>query len=160
ITTTGTALAVTEATAAAPAAPVPSDAHIRGAWSTVSSWPIMPIHAVLLPDGRVLTYGTDSSGRQTAFFNYDVWDPAQGPGAGHLPLPNGTGADSFCGLHLVLPQTTGGVLLAGGDNWTGTSTTNGGNNTSNLFDYRNNTLARGNVMNRARWYSTTTTLLN
>src|SRR5215470_8563686 len=72
-TRTDTTLAVS---AAAPSSPVPSDAHIRGAWSAVSSWPIMPIHAVLLPDGRVLTYGTDATGRQTAFFNYDVWDPA------------------------------------------------------------------------------------
>src|SRR5262245_4333247 len=125
--TTGTdaALATTEpdaalaVTAAAINPTAPSDAHLRGAWSAVSSWPIMPIHAVLLPDGRVLTYGTDASGRQTAFFNYDVWDPAQGPGAGHLTLPNGTGADTFCGAQLVLPQTSGDVLLAGGDNWTG-----------------------------------------
>jgi hypothetical protein len=159
-TDTVAAVAAPDVTATAISASVPSDAHIRGAWSAVSNWPIMPIHAVLLPDGRVLTYGTDASGRQTAFFNYDVWDPAQGPGAGHLTLPNGTGADTFCGAQLVLPQTSGGVLLAGGDNWTGSSTTNTGNNTSNLFDYHNNTLARGNTMNRARWYSTTTTLLN
>jgi hypothetical protein len=156
-TSTDTALAVT---AAAPTGSVPRDAHLKGMWSAVTSWPIMPIHAVLLPDGRVLTYGTDASGKATAFFSYDVWDPAQGPGAGHLTLPNGTGADTFCGAQLVLPQTSGRVLLAGGDNWTGSGVNNTGNNTSNLFDFHNNTLARGNHMNRARWYATTTTLLD
>ena len=51
-------------------------------------------------------------------------------------------------------------MIAGGDNWTGTGTTNTGNNNSNLFDYGNNTLTRYNNMNRARWYSSSTTLLN
>ena len=118
------------------------------------------IHAVLLPEGRVLTYGTDTNGRQTGFFTYDVWDPAAGLGAGHLTLPNGTGTDIFCGSQLVLPHSGGGVLLAGGDNWTGTGTTNTGNNNSNIFDSTTNTLTRAANMNRARWYSTATTLAN
>ena len=81
-------------------------------------------------------------------------------GAGHLTLPNGTGTDIFCGSQLVLPHSGGGVLLAGGDNWTGTGTTNTGNNNSNIFDPITNTLTRANNMNRARWYSTATTLAN
>ena len=47
-------------------------------------WPLIPIHAVLLGDGRVLTYGTDGSGKQTGYFIYDVWSPgynAANPGA-------------------------------------------------------------------------------
>ena len=50
-------------------------------WSPVTPWPVIGIHAVLLPEGRVLTYGTDTNGRQTGFFTYDVWDPAAGPWA-------------------------------------------------------------------------------
>jgi len=42
------------------------------------NWPIMPIHAVLLPDGRVLSYGTEPNGTQTAFYHYDVWYPQSG----------------------------------------------------------------------------------
>jgi hypothetical protein len=135
---------------------LPGDAYLRGRWSQVAPWPLIAIHAVLLPDGRVLTYGTDSNGRQTGFFTYDVWDPASGD---HLTLPNGTGTDIFCGSQLVLPLS-GTVLLAGGDNWTGTNTTNSANNDSNLFDPASSTLARGADMNRARWYSTATTLAN
>jgi hypothetical protein len=138
---------------------IPADAHLRGAWSAVGDWPVIAVHMVLLPDGRVMSFGTDSTGRQTGFFNYDVWDSAEGLGGGHLTLPNGTGTDVFCSSQLLLPQG-GSVFVAGGDNWTGTSTTNTGNNNSNLFDYGSNALSRGNNMNRARWYSSSTTLLN
>jgi len=140
--------------------PIPPDAHLKGMWSPVTPWPVIGIHAVLLPEGRVLTYGTDTNGRQTGFFTYDVWDPSAGLGAGHLTLPNGTGTDIFCGSQLVLPHSGAGVLLAGGDNWTGSGTTNTGNNNSNIFDPATNTLTRANNMNRARWYSTATTLAN
>ncbi|HEV3007674.1 MAG TPA: PA14 domain-containing protein [Burkholderiales bacterium] len=146
--------------AGAQTGPIPADAHLKGMWSPVTPWPVIGIHAVLLPEGRVLTYGTDTNGRQTGFFTYDVWDPAAGLGAGHLTLPNGTGTDIFCGSQLVLPHSGAGVLLAGGDNWTGTSTTNTGNNNTNIFNSTANTLTRANNMNRARWYSTATTLAN
>ena len=92
-----------------------------GAWSTVRSWPLIAVHAVLIPDGRVLTYGTSASGQQTAIFIYDVWDPSQGLDAGHTTLPNQTGVDIFCSSQVVLPSG-GQVFIAGGDNWTGTST--------------------------------------
>lgn len=47
---------------------VPAAAHAGngvGAWSagTAAAWPLIPIHAVLLPDGRVLTYGTNPDGK-------------------------------------------------------------------------------------------------
>ena len=147
------------ATAFTPTTPIPSDAHQRGMWSPVKPWPLIPVHAVLMPDGRVMSYGTDGSGRQTGYFLFDVWDPAGGLDGGHLTLPNGTGTDIFCGSQVVLPGGDA-VFLAGGDNWTGTATTNTGNNNSNLFSPATNTLARGNNMNRARWYSSSTTLLN
>jgi hypothetical protein len=113
---------------------------------------------VLLPDGRVLTYGTDGSGKQTGYFIYDVWDASAGlaPDA-HLTLPNSTQTDVFCDAQIVLPQS-GNVLLAGGDNWTGTSTTNKGNNNSDVFSPGDNTLTRSGNMNRPRWYASPTTL--
>jgi hypothetical protein len=138
---------------------IPTDAHLKGAWSAVGTWPVIAIHMVLTPDGRVLSYGTDGTGRQTGMFIYDVWDVALGLGGGHLTLSNGTGTDIFCSSQLVLPQG-GSVFVAGGDNWTGTGTTNTGNNNSNLFDYNANALTRGNNMNRPRWYSSSTMLLN
>jgi YVTN family beta-propeller protein len=134
--------------------------NITGGWDpTVYSWPLIPVHAVLMPDSRIMTYGTDGTGKQTGFFIYDVWDINSGLDAGHLTLPNVTNTDIFCGSQLVLPQG-GQVFLAGGDNWTGTGTTNTGNRNSNIFSISGNTLDRGSDMNRARWYSSSTALLN
>jgi hypothetical protein len=73
--------------------------NVRGAWTAPFSWPLISAHAVLTPDGRVLTYGTDGNGKQTGFFIYDVWDPAAGAtGAGHqhrhlLQLPDHPAAE-------------------------------------------------------------------
>ncbi len=139
---------------------VPASANNTvGAWSTVHSWPLIAVHAVLMPDGRVLSYGTTASGQQTGNFIYAVWDPSAGLDAGHLTLPNNTGTDIFCSSQVVVPQGNQ-VFIAGGDNWTGAGTNNQGNNNSNTFDYTNNTLTRNNDMNRARWYSSSIALPN
>jgi hypothetical protein len=58
-----------------------------------------------------------------------LWDINAGLNGGHLTLDNVTNTDIFCGSQVVLPQG-GQVFLAGGDNWTGTGTTNTGNNNS------------------------------
>jgi len=142
-----------------PPLPVPADASVRGMWSDVYSWPIIAVHSVLLPDGRVMTYGSDTTGLQTGHANYDVWDSSGAPDAGHLTLDNTSGTDIFCSSQLVLPQT-GNVFIAGGDVWTGTKTTNGPNNNSNLYDSASMSLTRGPNMQRARWYSSSTTLIN
>src|SRR5688572_2462854 len=114
-----------------------------------------------MPDGRVLTYGTKTSGQQTAIDTYDIWNPASGLDGGHLTLPNTSGTDLFCSSQLVLPAGSQ-VFIAGGDNWTGTGTTNTGNNNSNLISYAegNESISRQADMNRARWYSSSITLLN
>jgi YVTN family beta-propeller protein len=142
------------------ASPLVRANNVVGAWDPqLYSWPLIPVHSVLMPDSRILTYGTDGIARQTGYFIYDIWDINAGLNGGHLTLDNVTNTDIFCGSQVVLP---GGnqVFLAGGDNWTGTTTTNTGNNNSNLFTLSSNVLARGNNMNRARWYSGSTMLLN
>jgi hypothetical protein len=130
-----------------------------GEWSPPAPWPLIAIHGVITMDGRVLTYGTDGNGIQTGFFIYDVWDPSAGPAAGHVTLPNTTGTDLFCSSQVVLPQS-GNIFLAGGDNFVNGRTNNKGNNNSNVFTPGSNALARGNNMQRVRWYASTTTLLN
>ena len=61
-----------------PTTAIPADAHIKGMFSAVVNWPLIPIHVSLLPDGRVLSFGTTDTGKQTANFIYDVWDPEGG----------------------------------------------------------------------------------
>ena len=49
------------------ASPLVRANNVVGAWDpTLYSWPLIPVHAVLLPDNRVLTYGTDGIASQTA----------------------------------------------------------------------------------------------
>jgi len=131
--------------------------NVVGAWSPPAPWPLIAIHSVLTPDGRVLTYGTDGMGTQTGYFIYDVWDPSAGPAAGHVTLPNTTGTDIFCSSQVVLPS--GNIFLAGGDTFADGHTTGEANNNSNVFTDATNSLARGKNMNRPRWYASTTTLL-
>jgi YVTN family beta-propeller protein len=143
-----------------PTGTIPADASVKGMWGPVTAWPLIPVHTVVMPDGRLMTYGTRTSGQQTGFFVYDVWDPELGFGPeSHQTLSNGTGTDIFCSSQVVLPSGEG-VFIAGGDNWTGTGTTNTGNNNSNLFTPATNTLTRQSNMNRARWYSSSITLLS
>ncbi len=142
-----------------PPVAIPSDAHVRGLWSPVYNWPLISVHAVLLPDGRVLTYGSTAEGQQTAKFAYDMWDGVGSPAAGHTSFNNTSGTDIFCSAQLVLP-TTGNVFVAGGDNWLGTATGNYGNNNSNIINTATNQISRGPNMSRPRWYATATTLIN
>lgn len=133
------------------------DTYLRGSFSAVANWPLIPLHVVLLPDGRVMSYGTDGQGNQTGQFTYDVWDPSKGTGAtSHLTLPNTTGTDTFCSGQIVLPAS-GAVLLTGGD-----KTVNGVRNYSindvNLFDWRTNSLySAQQPMSFLRWYPTVLT---
>ena len=129
-----------------------------GGWSSLAKWPLIPIHAVLLGDGRVMTYGTSATGAQTGHFIYDIWDPRLGlKSTAHLTLPNTTVTDLFCSAQLVLPRS-GDVFIAGGDLWSGKHTLNVGNSDSVLFNPAANALRQGAPMNRARFYGTTTTL--
>jgi len=133
----------------------PAD-NVNGAWSNVTDWPLIPVHAVLLPDERILSYGSAANGFQTGRFIYDVWDPSGGLSGGHLTLPNQTVTDLFCSSQIVLPG--GDVFIAGGDVWNGSQVLNSANPNTNLFSPSNNTLTAQNNMSRARWYSTSTVL--
>ena len=130
-----------------------------GAWSELESWPLIPVHAAMTPDGRVLTYGTTAAGIQTGMFVYDVWDPSEGLTGGHLTLPNGTATDLFCNAQIILPGTNR-IFMAGGDLWTGARTQNKGNSNTDIFDATTNVLSRGPAMSRPRWYSSITAMLD
>ena len=158
-----------QALAAWPNTAIPATAHQMGMWGPLYDWPLVAVHAVLLPDGQVLSYGSRADGTQTGRFEVDVWDNLGTPASGHLLLPNNTGTDLFCSAQLLLPPVSASspasVFIAGGDNWTGRGTTNSGNNNSNLFtpnpgNVASSSLVQGNNMTRARWYASATTLID
>lgn len=131
----------------------------RGTFSPVLDWPLVPIHAVLTLDGRVLTYGTDENGKQGASLIYDVWDPLFGAGPeAHKLLPNRTAVDVFCGAQLTLPD--GNIGLFGGDNFIDGRTTNTPNPDITQFNLADDSLTRLGTMHRPRWYASAITLPN
>ncbi|MDR7100750.1 hypothetical protein J2X04_003131 [Lysobacter niabensis] len=132
---------------------------VKGVFSPVINWPLVGIHAVLTPDGRVLSYGTTATGVRTGYFTYDVWDPQLGlEGASHTVLPNQTAVDLFCNAQLLLPD--GNIEMWGGDvlNANTGKASLQPNDDSNLFTPLNNSLVRTGKMLRKRWYATATTM--
>jgi YVTN family beta-propeller protein len=138
----------------------PADAATKGMFGPLKSWPLIAVHGVLTTDGRVLSYGTNGDGQQTGNFIYDVWNPADDS---HVTAPNGTGVDIFCSSQLLLTNGNS-IVISGGDNWipngNGGGTNNQPNDRTTVYDVSQGTLSSGSVMNRKRWYSTSTMLLN
>lgn len=138
----------TTAAAAVPAAG--ADAHWRGAFGPAFTMPIIPIHVVLLPDGRVLSFGSGTRGQQGGFVT-SIWNPALGPTA-HTTIANGSPTDIFCAGQSVMAGS-GKVLITGGDLTIGTSR-NFSTADANVFDPDTQTLSRITAMAFPRWYPT------
>ena len=151
------------APAATGTAPVAAGAGAGGFFGPAFPWPIIPLQTALLPDGRVISWGTDEQGNQGAELLYDVWTPSLGNGTNsHTILSNTTPTDIFCAAASLLsqsPDTPGTLLITGGD------LTQGGvrgfsNNNVNIFSPANNTLTPAGQMAYARWYPSIITLSN
>ena len=153
---------VADSVVARKALPVAPLAATQGAWGPQVKWPFIPIHAVVMPDGRVMTYGSLSNGQQGGKFFYDLWDPTVGTGDdAHLLLPNTTQVDIFCSAQVVLPLT-GDLFIAGGDIFSEARgrSTNRPNNDTTIFRLGSNTIEKGEKLQVPRWYATATTLPN
>ncbi|MFZ5547421.1 MAG: galactose oxidase-like domain-containing protein [Pseudomonadota bacterium] len=133
-----------------------SDAHLVGAFGPAFGWPIIPIHTVLLADGRVLSFGADTAGEQTGLLYYALWDPALGTGPeSHLVMDNVTATDTFCAGQALLAN--GNALLVGGD-LTFEGQRNFGVADVNVFTPGDNQLTRqAQSMAYPRWYGTIVT---
>ncbi|MFO1419290.1 MAG: galactose oxidase early set domain-containing protein [Methylotetracoccus sp.] len=143
-------------TFAAPMLTAGADAHVKGAFGSPFTWPIIPIHVVQLPDGRVLSYGSDETGLQGALLKYVVWDPAQGTGSNAFTLlNNATHTDVFCGGFSVMAGS-GDVLLAGGNltDYSPGGTWNNSIDATNIFFPGTNALVNEPSMTYKRWYPT------
>jgi hypothetical protein len=150
-------LAVMAPSGTNPLAAAPAGTDPNGRWGPVEDWPMVAIHSALDSRGRVVTYGTDGNGTQTGKFIYDVWTPNRSAAFGHTTLANTTRTDIFCSLQLNRPDN-GNMMLFGGDNWTGTGTTNTGNPDINELIAETGRLEPRPAMNRPRWYATGVTM--
>ena len=112
----------------------------QGQWSDPVAWPIVAIHTMLLPDGRVLAINRIRTPQ--------IWDPPTG-NFKSVPAP----ANLFCAGHALLPD--GRVFIAGGH-----IDENQGLPNVTLFSPTADTWTSLTPMARGRWYPTTTVMGN
>lgn len=111
-----------------------------GSWSAPFPWPVVALHASLLPTGRVLTWGLAGSPQ--------MWDP----GTGQF-TEIGSPVELFCSGHSLLPD--GRVLVAGGH-----IASDRGIADITIFSPADQSWTPSTPMRRGRWYPTNTTLAN
>jgi hypothetical protein len=118
-----------------------------GQWSDVFPWPVVAIHAHLLPNGKVLSWERKDDVLTTETW---LWEPATGKFEKFL----NEFASVFCSGHTFLPDGT--LLVAGGHHFRDGD----GEKTSTFFDFKTNKWTKGPDMNAGRWYPTTCMLSN
>jgi PKD repeat protein len=128
------------ASAISASAAVSGSEETAGSWSAPFSWPVVGLHLILLPNGKVLSWGH--------FGTPQVWDPGDGSFTA-VPSP----ALLFCAGHSLLQD--GRVLTAGGH-----ITDDHGLPDITLFSAGSQSWSRSASMRRGRWYPTNTTLSN
>jgi hypothetical protein len=143
-------------------AAVAGDPYINGTWSPVYAWPLVPIHMILLKNGKILSYGTNPNGNGGQGFHYDVWDPSLGlsdPNS-HYTMPSTTATNIFCSGQVTIPELKGEVLIMGGSQ-VFNGKINAGTTHTQIFDVESETLyLPGNNMHLPRWYPSVTVLAN
>lgn len=110
-----------------------------GQWTAPFAWPVVGVHMILLPDGRVLTMGRVGKPH--------LWDPATG-----TFTETASPAWLFCSGHTQLAD--GRILIAGGH----ISDHHGLPNITFFSD--ENVWGTGSPMARGRWYPSATTMGN
>ena len=123
-------------------------ARTTGHWSGVMCWPIVAIHALVLPDGRVMMWSRgEGMGAASTGDDAQAWDPATGE---VTPLAH-AGYDIFCSGHTLTAD--GRVFTAGGH-----IVEEVGLARASFYDPLKDAWTSAPDMNAGRWYPTTTTL--
>jgi hypothetical protein len=112
-----------------------------GKWDPPIPWEALAIHAHLLPDGRVMTWGRMDHVPV-------LWNPATPASFGSTTRP----VDLFCSGHSFLSD--GKLFVAGGHS----GTDNQGIKSAEYFDFVTNAWSPAPDMQNGRWYPTNTTL--
>jgi Domain of unknown function (DUF1929)/Carbohydrate binding domain/Kelch motif len=136
-----------------------SSEYSKGKWSDVQAWPLLAIHASLLPTGEVLAWDSNADDIETNSLpdhpfkptRVTLWNPSTNA---FTSVNSNTGKDLFCAGHTVLAN--GNVIAAGGNQVPG----NGQHNAISIFNPSNNTWTRGPDMAANRWYPSVTNLAN
>ena len=122
-----------------------SSPYLIGRWDPVFNWPVVAIHAHVMPDGKVVTWERKDSVLTT---EVHIWDP----NTGVFSRADTDKASLFCSGHTFLSD--GRLFTAGGhvyDDHFGAQQT--------LY-FNGSSWTEGPLMNAGRWYPTATTLRN
>jgi Domain of unknown function (DUF1929)/Carbohydrate binding module (family 6) len=132
-----------------------------GQWGPKFAWPSISIHAVVLPNGKIMSWdssakgdGYDANGQPKVTETVTwLWDPETDPTSTHQTSILNTHTNMFCAGHSLLPD--GKLLVVGGHifNLKGFPHTN-------TYDFKTSTWTAGPNTNKGRWYPTTLVLGN
>ena len=133
---------------------------VFGQWSEVMDWPVIAVHANLLPNGKVLAWDAtpddlDDDPHTTDNFTTRVtlWDPLTNR---HVQTNNDTNSDLICAGSAHMWD--GRVLFAGGDS--GRAGANGPLMNTSIYDPDTNSWRQVADMAAPRWYSSVAALGN
>ncbi len=130
--------------------------HLVGKWEGPYNWPVVAIHASLLPNGKVLAFDSVGDGPTESFSNHTftratLWDPATNT---HVNVQANTGFNLFCAGFATL--TDGRLFTAGGNK----NSALDGINRTHTFNPNGNVWALEGTMSAERWYPSVTPLNN
>lgn len=146
--------------------PISASPAAIGAFDPIIRLPTIPIHISVLPNGKLLFWGRDKTGTPTnpkdAAGQSDayIWDPSSvvtnmdGTRDAVTTLVRNPTTNLFCSGHSFLPD--GRLLVTGGHKHPDYD--GAGESHLNVFNYSDNTWARGPNMNQGRWYPYNVTL--
>jgi galactose oxidase len=119
--------------------------ELVGRWTPPKRWPVVAVNLAVLPNGKVLSWGTGDPGGQSTLA--DVWDPVRNLHS----FVRSTETDLFCAGQSFLAD--GRLLVAGGH-----LINSDGSDHTTYFDFRSNSFVRGPDLNAGRWYPSVVTL--
>lgn len=131
--------------------------HLVGQWGPVKQYPVIPIHATVMPDGWIVTWDSYTDDLPTGY--YSDYQPSTqvmrlNPTTGSWSrVDNDTDSNLFCSGHALLPN---GNLFAAGGNISGGL----GIRATNIFDRVTRQWKRGPDMVHRRWYPSVTKMAN
>ena len=133
------------------------DPKTKGYWEPAVNWPLIPMHATVLKDGRVLAFDSAQEAaavEQAALHNKTrvaIWDPATDT---ITRRDANRGYEMFCSGFGNM--SNGDLFVAGGN----ANRSLGGINKTHIFDTDNDNWSLTNNMAFSRWYTAVTPLQN
>jgi hypothetical protein len=135
---------------------VDGNEHIVGKWEGPYAWPVIAIHAALMPNGKVVAFDSVGDNPTESYTNHTytratVWDPATNT---HVDAQANTGFNLFCSGFSKLND--GRLFTAGGNKNSALQ----GINRTHTFNPNGNVWSLEGTMAAERWYPSVTPLNN